>query len=81
MIFWVLQIWSCSIYGYGWTTPYRDIRLTLCGVNSVEAILWLKIVCSTELFWKHIIDVTRDRVVFIYYLVKGFAINEEDILR
>ncbi|KAH0709236.1 hypothetical protein KY284_010663 [Solanum tuberosum] len=82
---------------------YRDIRHTLCGVNSVawwdrirdtgchltlhyghfnlEARIWLKIVCSTLLPCKHTTDVTRERVVLIYHLMKGLPVNVGDILK
>ncbi|KAG5628010.1 hypothetical protein H5410_013228 [Solanum commersonii] len=83
--------------------PYRDIRHTLCGVNSVvrwdrvrdmgrhltlhyghfnlEARIWLKIMCSTLLLCKHTTDVTRERVVLIYHLMKGLPVNVGAILK
>ncbi|KAH0658257.1 hypothetical protein KY289_027005 [Solanum tuberosum] len=83
--------------------PYRDIRHTLCGVDSTArwerskdirrhntlnfanfnqvALVWLKIVCSVLLPAKHLIDVTRDRVVLVYMLMKGMLINVGEILR
>ncbi|KAH0679034.1 hypothetical protein KY284_020119 [Solanum tuberosum] len=83
--------------------PYRDIRLTLCGVDSTArwerskdtrrhntlhfanfnqvARVWLKIVCSVLLPAKHLTEVTRDRVVLVYMLMKGMPINVGLILR
>ncbi|KAG5612368.1 hypothetical protein H5410_023649, partial [Solanum commersonii] len=43
--------------------------------------VWLKIVCSVLLPAKHLIDVTRDRVVLVYMLMKGMPINVGAILR
>uniref|UniRef100_M1D8Y2 Putative plant transposon protein domain-containing protein n=1 Tax=Solanum tuberosum TaxID=4113 RepID=M1D8Y2_SOLTU len=82
--------------------PYRDIRHTLCGVDSAArwerskdtrrhntlhfanlnqvARVWLKIVCSVLLPAKHLTDVTRDRVVLVYMLMKGMSINVGTIL-
>ncbi|KAH0761200.1 hypothetical protein KY290_017273 [Solanum tuberosum] len=83
--------------------PYRDIRHTLCGVDSTArwdrskdtgrhntlhfanfnqvARVWLKIACSVLLPAKHLTDVTRDRVVLVYMLMKGMPINVGAILR
>jgi hypothetical protein len=83
--------------------PYRDIRHTLCGVNSVarwdrardtgkhttlnfshfnsEAKVWLKIVCSVLLPSKHMTDVTRDRVVLVYRLMRGLQVNAGSVIR
>ncbi|KAH0689707.1 hypothetical protein KY289_017065 [Solanum tuberosum] len=83
--------------------PYRDIRHTLCGVDSNArweqskdngrhntlhfasfnqvARVWLKIVCSVLLPAKHLTEVTRDRVVLVYMLIKGVPINVGAILR
>ncbi|KAH0669773.1 hypothetical protein KY285_023928 [Solanum tuberosum] len=83
--------------------PYRDIRHTLCVVDSTArwerskdtgrhntihfanfnqvARVWLKIVCSVLLPAKHLIEVTRDRVVLVYMLMKGIPINIGAILR
>ncbi|KAH0679319.1 hypothetical protein KY284_020404 [Solanum tuberosum] len=83
--------------------PYRDIRHTLCGVDSNArwelskdtgrhntlhfasfnqvARVWLKIVCSVLLPTKHLTDVTRDRVVLVYMLMKGMPINIGAFLR
>ncbi|KAG5606879.1 hypothetical protein H5410_028371, partial [Solanum commersonii] len=83
--------------------PYRDIRHTLCGVDSTArwerskdtgrhntlhfanfnqvAKVWLKIVCSVLLPSKHVTEVTRDRVVLVYMLMKGMPINVGAILR
>ncbi|KAH0655820.1 hypothetical protein KY285_030702 [Solanum tuberosum] len=83
--------------------PYRDIRHTLCGVNSIaqwdrvrdtgyhltlhyghfnlEAHIWLKIVCSTLLPCKHATNVTRERVVLVYRLMKGLPVNVGAILK
>ncbi|KAH0646412.1 hypothetical protein KY284_034296 [Solanum tuberosum] len=83
--------------------PYRDIRHTLCGVDSTArweqskdtgrhntlyfanfnqvARVWLKIVCSVLLPAKHLTEVTRDRVVLVYMLMKGMSINIRAILR
>ncbi|KAH0748141.1 hypothetical protein KY290_027373 [Solanum tuberosum] len=82
---------------------YRDIRHTLCGVDSNArwerskdtgrhntlhfasfnqvAKVWLKIVCSVFLLAKHLTDVTKDRVVLVYMLMKGMPINVGVILR
>ncbi|KAG5628133.1 hypothetical protein H5410_013351 [Solanum commersonii] len=50
-------------------TPYRDIRHTLCGVNSVAR-------------WdRHTTDVTRERSVLVYRLMKGLPVNAKDILK
>uniref|UniRef100_M1D9F4 Putative plant transposon protein domain-containing protein n=1 Tax=Solanum tuberosum TaxID=4113 RepID=M1D9F4_SOLTU len=83
--------------------PYRDIRHTLCGVESTArwerskdtgrhntlhfanfnqvARVWLKIMCSVLLPTKHLTEVTRDRVVLVYMLMKGMPINVGGILR
>ncbi|KAH0669888.1 hypothetical protein KY285_024024 [Solanum tuberosum] len=83
--------------------PYRDIRHTLCGVDSTArwerskdterhntlhfanfnqvARVWLKIVCSVLFPAKHLTEVTRDRVVLVYMLMKGMPINFGAILR
>ncbi|KAG5594233.1 hypothetical protein H5410_035465 [Solanum commersonii] len=83
--------------------PYRDIRHTLCGVDSTAtwerskdtgrhntlhfanfnqfARVWLKIVCSVLLPAKHVTEVTQDRVVLVYMLMKGMPINVGAILR
>ncbi|KAH0758007.1 hypothetical protein KY290_021500 [Solanum tuberosum] len=83
--------------------PYRDIRHTLCGVDSTArweqskdtgrhntlhfanfnqvAKVWLKIVCIVLLPSKHLTEVTRDRVVLVYMLMKGMPINVGAILR
>ncbi|KAH0679451.1 hypothetical protein KY284_020536 [Solanum tuberosum] len=82
--------------------PYRDIRHTLCRVNSVsrwdrvwdtgrhstfhyahlnlEACIWLKIVSNTLLSCKHTTDVTRERVVLLYRLMKGLPVNAGVVL-
>ncbi|KAH0688947.1 hypothetical protein KY289_016305 [Solanum tuberosum] len=83
--------------------PYRDIRHTLCGVDSTArwerskdtgrhntlyfanfnqvARVWLKIVCSVLLSAKHLTEVTRDRVVLVYMLMKEMPNNVGAILR
>ncbi|KAH0767859.1 hypothetical protein KY285_003730 [Solanum tuberosum] len=69
--------------------PYHDIRHTLCGVNSVArwdrvrnmARIWLKIMCSTLLPCKHTTDVTRERVVLVYRLMKVLPVNMRAILK
>uniref|UniRef100_M1DYX5 Putative plant transposon protein domain-containing protein n=1 Tax=Solanum tuberosum TaxID=4113 RepID=M1DYX5_SOLTU len=83
--------------------PYRDIRHTLCGIEStcrwgrskdigrhsnlhfanfnLVARVWLKLVCSVLLPVKHLTEVTRDRVVLVYMLMKGMPINVGAILR
>ncbi|KAH0761708.1 hypothetical protein KY290_017781 [Solanum tuberosum] len=83
--------------------PYRDIRHTLSGVESMArwerskdigrhntlhfayfnqvARVWLKKVCSVLLPVKHLTEVTRDRVVLVYMLIKGMPINVGAILR
>ncbi|KAG5581078.1 hypothetical protein H5410_051705 [Solanum commersonii] len=83
--------------------PYRDIRHTLCGVESTARWersknigrnntlhfanfnqvprVWLKIVCSVLLPAKHLTEVTRDRVVLVYMLMKRMPINVGAILR
>lgn len=82
--------------------PYRDIRHTLCGVNSnarwdrskytgrhatlqyahlnQETWVCLKIVCSVFPS-KHTSDVTWDRVVLVYRLMKGMQVNSGSVLR
>ncbi|KAH0761116.1 hypothetical protein KY290_017189 [Solanum tuberosum] len=82
--------------------PYRDIRHTLCGVDSTArwewskdtgrhntlhfanfnqvARVWLKIVCTVLLPAKHLTEVTRDRVVLAYMLMKGIPINVGSIV-
>ncbi|KAG5605739.1 hypothetical protein H5410_027231 [Solanum commersonii] len=52
--------------------PYRDIRHTLCGVESTASVL---------LPAKHVTEVMRDRVVLVYMLMKGLSINVGAILR
>uniref|UniRef100_M1DRI3 Putative plant transposon protein domain-containing protein n=1 Tax=Solanum tuberosum TaxID=4113 RepID=M1DRI3_SOLTU len=83
--------------------PYRDIRYTFCGVESIArwgrsnntkrhstlhfanfnliARVWLKILCCVLLPAKHLTEVTRDRVVLVYMLMKRMPINVEAILR
>lgn len=51
------------------------------GHFNLEAQVWLKIVCSTLLPGKHMTDVTREGVVFIYRLMKGLSVNVGAILR
>ncbi|KAH0754743.1 hypothetical protein KY290_025013 [Solanum tuberosum] len=51
------------------------------GHFNLEAHIWLKIVCSTLLPCKHTTDVTRERVVLIYGLMKGLPVNVGDILK
>uniref|UniRef100_M1DA89 Putative plant transposon protein domain-containing protein n=1 Tax=Solanum tuberosum TaxID=4113 RepID=M1DA89_SOLTU len=51
------------------------------GHFNLEARIWLKIVCSTLLPCKHTIDVTRERLVLIYGLMKGLPVNVGDILK
>ncbi|KAH0709064.1 hypothetical protein KY284_010491 [Solanum tuberosum] len=51
------------------------------GHFNLEARIWLKIVCSTLLPCKHTTDVTRERVVLIYRLMKGLSVNVEAILK
>ncbi|KAH0708916.1 hypothetical protein KY284_010343 [Solanum tuberosum] len=88
---------------FGEKAVQRDIRHTLCGVDSTArwerskdtgrhntlhfakfnqvARVWLKIVCSVLLPAKHLTEVTRDRVVLVYMLMKGIYINVGAILR
>uniref|UniRef100_M1DFB8 Putative plant transposon protein domain-containing protein n=1 Tax=Solanum tuberosum TaxID=4113 RepID=M1DFB8_SOLTU len=83
--------------------PYRDIRHTLCGVESTVrwgrskdtgrhstlhfanfnliARVWLKIVSNVLLPAKHLTELTQDRVVLVYMLMKGMPINVGAILR
>ncbi|KAG5572784.1 hypothetical protein H5410_062550 [Solanum commersonii] len=65
---------------------YRDIRHTLCGVESTAT--WerscpsvVEIVCSLLLPAKHLTKVTRDMVALVYMLMKGMPINVGAILR
>lgn len=51
------------------------------GNFNLEARVWLKIVCSTLVPKKHMTDVTRERVVLIYHLMKGLPVNVRAILR
>lgn len=45
------------------------------------AMVWLKIVCSVFPPAKHLTDMTRDRVVLVYMLMKGMPINVGPILQ
>ncbi|KAH0717889.1 hypothetical protein KY285_013920 [Solanum tuberosum] len=82
---------------------YKDIRHTLCGVDSTAtwerskdtgrhnilhfanfnqvARVWLKIVCSVLLPAKHLTEVTPNKVVLVYMLMKGTPIIVGAILR
>lgn len=55
------------------TLPYSHLNL--------EARVWLKIVSSVILPGKHTTEVTRDRVILIYRLMKGLPVNVGYILR
>ncbi|KAG5577046.1 hypothetical protein H5410_057180 [Solanum commersonii] len=58
----------------------RHNTLHFANFNQVARV-WLKIVCSVLLLAKHLTDVTRDRVVLVYMLMKGMPINVGAILR
>ncbi|KAG5594110.1 hypothetical protein H5410_035342 [Solanum commersonii] len=58
----------------------RNKTLNFANFNQVVRV-WLKIVCSVLLPAKHLTDVTRDRVVLVYMLLKGMPINVGAILR
>ncbi|KAH0665669.1 hypothetical protein KY285_026875 [Solanum tuberosum] len=58
----------------------RHSTLNFANFNQVARV-WLKIVCSVLLPAKHLTDVTRDRVVLVYMLMKGMPINVGAILR
>uniref|UniRef100_M1DG69 Putative plant transposon protein domain-containing protein n=1 Tax=Solanum tuberosum TaxID=4113 RepID=M1DG69_SOLTU len=49
--------------------------------NVEVAWVWLKIVCSVLLPAKHLTEVTRDKVVLVYMLMKEMPINVGAILR
>ena len=57
-----------------------DITLSIL-LNSQVATVWWKIVCSMFLPTKYLTDVTRDRVVLVYMLMKGMPINVGPILQ
>ncbi|KAG5571933.1 hypothetical protein H5410_061699 [Solanum commersonii] len=61
-------------------SPYRDIRYTMCGVDSTARV-WLKIVCNVLFPAKHLTKVTRYRVILVYMMMKGIPINVGAILR
>ncbi|KAH0649907.1 hypothetical protein KY284_029819 [Solanum tuberosum] len=58
----------------------RHNILHIANFNQVARV-WLKIVCSVLLPAKHLTEVTRDRVVLVYMLMKGMPINVGAILR
>ncbi|KAH0712066.1 hypothetical protein KY289_008025 [Solanum tuberosum] len=58
----------------------RHNSLHFANFNQVARV-WLKIVCSVLLPAKHMTEVTRDRVVLVYMLMKGMPINVGAILR
>ncbi|KAH0709561.1 hypothetical protein KY284_010988 [Solanum tuberosum] len=58
----------------------RHSTLYFANVNLIARV-WLKIVCSVLLPAKHLTEVTRDRVVLVYMLMKGMPINVGEILR
>ncbi|WMV41274.1 hypothetical protein MTR67_034659 [Solanum verrucosum] len=58
---------------------YKGFNL-ICAVFALARI-WLKIVCSTLLPCKHTTDVTRERVVPVYRLMKGLPVNVGAILK
>lgn len=51
------------------------------GHLNLEARVWFKIVRSTLLSGKHMTDITRERVLLIYRLMKDLLVNEKAILR
>ncbi|KAG5589799.1 hypothetical protein H5410_040313 [Solanum commersonii] len=74
----------CGVNFVVWWDRVRDTgrHLTLhYGHFNLEARIWLKIVCSTLLPCKHTTDVTRERVVLVYRLMKGLPVNVWAILR
>ncbi|KAH0661654.1 hypothetical protein KY284_026585 [Solanum tuberosum] len=58
----------------------RHNTLHFSNFNQIARV-WLKIVCSVLLPLKHLTEVTRDRVVLVYMLMKGMPINVGAILR
>uniref|UniRef100_M1E149 Putative plant transposon protein domain-containing protein n=1 Tax=Solanum tuberosum TaxID=4113 RepID=M1E149_SOLTU len=58
----------------------RHNTLNFANFNQVSRV-WLKIVYSVLLPAKHLTEVTRDRVVLVYMLMKGMPINVGAILR
>ncbi|KAH0737847.1 hypothetical protein KY290_036552 [Solanum tuberosum] len=58
----------------------RHNTLHFANFNQVAKV-WLKIVCIVLLPSKHLTEVTRDRVVLVYMLMKGMPINVGAILR
>ncbi|KAG5583025.1 hypothetical protein H5410_053652 [Solanum commersonii] len=57
----------------------RHNTLNFANFNQIARV-WLKIVCSVLLSAKHLTEITRDRVVLVYILMKGMPINVEAIL-
>uniref|UniRef100_M1DXH1 Putative plant transposon protein domain-containing protein n=1 Tax=Solanum tuberosum TaxID=4113 RepID=M1DXH1_SOLTU len=58
----------------------RHSTLHFANFNLISRV-WLKLVCSVLLPTKHLTEVTRDRVVLVYMLIKGMPINVEAILK
>uniref|UniRef100_M1E0W6 Putative plant transposon protein domain-containing protein n=1 Tax=Solanum tuberosum TaxID=4113 RepID=M1E0W6_SOLTU len=58
----------------------RHSTLHFANFNLIARV-WLKIVCSVLLPAKHLTEVTQDRVVLVYMLMKGMPINVGEILR
>lgn len=59
---------------------WRHNTLHFANFNQVARV-WLKIVCSVFVPAKDLTDVTRDRVVLVYMLMKEMPINLGVILR
>ncbi|KAG5584245.1 hypothetical protein H5410_044679 [Solanum commersonii] len=66
--------WGCSKY------TERHSTLHFANFNLITRV-WLKIVCSILLPAKYLTEVTRDRVVLVYMLMKGMPINVGVVLR
>jgi len=74
----------CGVNFVAWWDKVRDTgrHLTLhYGHLNLDARIWLKIMCSTLLPCKHMTDVTRERVVLVYRLMKGLLVNVAAILK
>ncbi|KAH0763513.1 hypothetical protein KY290_019586 [Solanum tuberosum] len=67
--------------GWEWFECQREAKYMGDKFVNEVARVWLKIVCSVLLPAKHLTEVTRDRVVLVYMLMKGMPINVGVILR
>ncbi|KAH0689755.1 hypothetical protein KY289_017113 [Solanum tuberosum] len=68
-------------YGWEWFEYQREAKYMGDEFVNKVARVWLKIVCSVLLHAKHLNEVTRDRVLLVYMLMKGMPINVGAILR